>query len=321
MIPNDGVTEVAYFKYSNAGNNIEAAFPDTYMAGVLPTNQLLFTPRPSITYLFSDLATSSNGNGTYEYGTNEIQRRVCYGGYQSTTFPDYSVYPNPSYSYGFTNATEFNESRLELGLKGISVLAAFDGSLIGNSDPNVNAIEFFFNDDQECSFGGHEYGFFVDVSNAPGTVVFYVSDHTNCANNNCNASDGIADERFATYSFQIICCNSQRWIQYYFQAYFVPDSSAPHGYIIRVQVVDPYKYYLLPCAGMSLGGSPGGGSAIPSSSSNLPCTFDITPPLWFRADIMYGESSYLWSGIQLVNNPDNVGGTPGLYVGAYKVGK
>lgn len=329
---NDGVTYVDYFKHQNPGTVTELAPPGAPIGGTASASTLEHTLRPAYTYLFSHVATSSNSNGTYEYGSGATLRTTCNLADQATTFADYSVHSTVPRSQGYPAETpaEYNSSRLETGLRGMNVLAAFQGNVVSGLTPTGMASEVFYYEDQPCTFGGHEYGFARDaasvtVSNYPGTVNFYVSDHTNCSGGGCNASDGVTAERVANYAITKLSNNTHGWIEYIYQAYFVADSVAPHGYIIRVQIVDPYTYGLETCANVTTTSSPAG-AANPTPVATYPnttgpCTFDVTPPSWYRADIVNGSSGYMFAGFILSGNPDTVGNTPGLYIGAFDVGK
>lgn len=323
MIANDNVTQVAYFKYTNvAGGIVETAFNDTYMAGSSSLDSLLFSPRPTITYLFSDVATSANGNGTFEYGTSGQLRSVC-GGSQSTNLGDYSVFSASGGLPSTSGPGEFNVSRQESGIKGISIQGAFDGSVLSGLGPQGSATETFFFTDQECTFGGHEYGFFRDAVASPaGTAVFYVSDHTNCVDNGCNPSDAVLGQRTSTFTIPNLSNNVNGGSTQWYSAYFIAASSAPNGYIIRVQIVDPITLGLESCGNISIAGD---GSVTQVVTDPLaatgPCTFDVTPPSWYRADLVNGGSGYLYGGFQLGGNPDTVGNTPAVFMETYKVGK
>ena len=316
MIPNDGQTEVAYFVYASNGST-ETAFSGGSLGGSSSPDQLLYSPRPARTYLFSDVASSSNSNGTYEYGPTP-PRSVCFLSNLGQDFGDYSTSPTLP-AYPGTAPEEFNESRRESGIKGISVYAGFAGNVLSSLNPRGTAIETFYYSDSECTAGGHEYGFTKDVAaDLPGVIHFYISDHTNC-DTWCNSSDGIDNTRYVTYSIANLVNNSQGWITYYFSAYFVADSSAPNGYIIRVQIVDPFTYDLEICGSVTIATNQStGGSVTPGIGS---CTFDITPPAWYRADLVNNGAGYLFGGFQLLNNPDTVGNSPGLYIDTWSVGK
>lgn len=316
MIANDGVTEAAFFLYASNGS-IETAFPDAAMAGNSSSDQLLYSPRPSRTYLFADVASAANANGTFEYGATP-NRTVCYLPNLSQNFGDYSVSPAVPL-YPGSSPQEFNESRRESGIKGISVYAGFAGNVIAGLNPAGNAIETFYYSDSECTAGGHEYGFMKDVAAAPpAPVQFYISDHTNC-DTWCNSTDGIDHTRYVTYSISNLSDNSRGWITYYFSAYFLPDSSAPNGYLIRVQIVDPFTWNLETCADVSITSNESSTGSVTAIAG--PCTFDITPPAWYRADLVNNGAGYLFGGYQLLNNPDTTGNSPGVYIDSWSVGK
>ena len=316
MVPNDDRTEVAYFVYASRGAT-ETAFSGDSMRGSASPDQLLHSPRPARTYLFSDVALSSNGDGTYEYGATP-PRSVCYLANLGQDFGDYSASPTLGV-YPGASPEEFNESRKESGIKGISVYAGFAGSVLSGMNPKGTAIETFYYSDSECTAGGHEYGFTKDVAaNTPGVVQFYISDHTNC-DIWCSSSDGIDYTRYATYSIANLVNNSQGWNTYYFSAWFVADASAPNGYIIRIQIVDPFTYNLATCGNMTIATNQSSLGSVTATTGS--CTFDITPPAWYRADLVNDGTGYLFGGFQLLDNPDTVGNSPGLYIDTWSVGK
>ena len=335
---NDGVTQVDYFNYHNTSGSpsiTESAPSGAPMNGSSSAATLKSTTRPSYLYSFSDVAKSSNINGTYEYGTSQISRGVCgLGSNQNTTFADYTTSPTDS-GFPSTYPAEFNESRLESGLKGISVLAQFNGNLLSGQTAQGNAYETFYYHDQQCTYGGHEYGFAADMnmftSSTPGGIYFYYSDHTNCVGS-CGANDGDNFPRGVNYEISGLS-DPYSDHKYYFQAYYVADSSLTWGYIIRVQVLDENASLVTctsPTAPSSYSPISGtysitGNAGSSTGTSNGACTFDITPGTWFRSDIAGSGGSnsngYLFSGIVLSGNPDGVGNSPGLDVYSFGVGK
>jgi hypothetical protein len=325
VMVNDGVTDVSYFKYVSPSSATEIGPADSYVGG--SGTGLTSTVRPAHTYSFSDVATSANGNGSYEYGTTEVTRGVCQVSNQGQNFGDYTTSPS-STSFG-TFIGEFSGSRLESHIKGINVHAVFLGNLLSGLSPTGTALEVAFYSDSECTLGGHEYGFSKDlnattVSNWPGVIQFYIADHGNCESGICNASDS-NNARVATYSIPNIANNNAGWIEYYYAAYFVADSSAPHGYIIRVQIEDPGTFALVQCGNVT-GASNGVGYGSFTSIASAPattgsCTFDITPPSWYRADLVNDGSGYLFNTIEAVGNPDHVGNSPSFDVVNFAVNK
>jgi len=303
--------EVNYFKYLNTSGGSEIATSSSPIGGSSSSAALSSTARPDYTYRFSAISTSTNGNGSYEYGSGTPLRSVCNLSAQGQNLGDYTVsgsaYSNPTYAHSYP--AEFNESRLETGIKGIDVLASFDGNLL--SGATGHAVETVYFSDQGCAFGGHEYGFTKDLDT--GVLFFYYADHSNCGTGgaNCNASDSVTDTRSEPSPIEGLQLNSQGNMRFYFAAYLVSSTNtaiAPHGYFFRIQVVDPYTFGFAQCY-------------APGTTTVGDCTRDLTMDSWFHADNVYGASGYLFSGIVATENPDTVGNNPDLYVNLFDVGK
>lgn len=305
-----GPTEVNYFKYiADPTNKIEIAQSAVPIGGSSSSTDLYNSPRPPYTYNFSAIAAIP---GTNEYNIN-VGRNVCaLGSNQDTTFGDYSISPDAARAQ--TDATEFNDSRIESGVKGFEFRGSFNGGLAGSEQTDVSAIDVVYLHDQACSVGGHEYGFakIVNVSgpdSGGGHLFFYYADHANCVNGNCNASDSVANTRSDTVDLVNLQANSASTYEYYFKVYLVPSANAafaPWGYFFRIQVVDPWTSALAKC---TVNGSTGD------------CEVDMTMQSWFRADLVNGLSARVQSGILASHNPDNAGNSPGLYVDLITVGQ
>jgi hypothetical protein len=325
VMENDGFTSVSFFRYVSPDSATEIGPWDRYVRGW--GIGLTTTVRPPHIYAFSDVATSSNGDGTYEYGTTAVTRGVCRVSNQWQNFGDYMIFPVYRGFGSFIG--EFSGSRRERHISGLRFRGVFSGNLLEGLSPAGTALEVVFYSDSECTLGGHEYGFSKDlnattVANWPGVINFYIADHANCYGGICNASD-FNEARYATYSIPNIATNSAGWIEYFYAAYFVRDSHAPHGYIIRVQIVDPGTLTLVQCGNM-VGNSNGAGfgtvtsAALPPALTG-PCTFDITPPHWFRADLVNDSRGYLFNTIDAAGNPNHVGNSPALGVVSLEVNR
>jgi hypothetical protein len=305
-----GPAEVNYFKYiADPSNKIEIAQSAVPIGGSSSSTDLDNSPRPPYTYNFSAIAASPGEN---EYNIN-IGRNVCaLGANQDTTFGDYSISPDAGRAQ--TDAAEFNDSHIESGVRGFEFLGSFNGGLVGSEQTGVSAIDVVYLHDQACSVGGHEYGLakIVNVSgpdSGGGHLLFYYADHANCVDGNCNASDSVTDTRSDEVDLVNLQANSASTYEYYFKVYLVPSANAafaPWGYFFRIQVVDPWTSALAKC---TVNGSTGD------------CEVDVKMQSWFRADLMNGLSARVQSGILASHNPDNAGGSPGLYVDMVAVGQ
>jgi hypothetical protein len=309
MLPS-GPTEVNYFKYiGDPSNKIEIGQSAAPINGSASSAALDNSPRPPYTYNFSAIAASPGAN---QYNIDVGRNTCALGSNENTTFPDYSILPNLARAQ--TDATEFNDSRVETGVKGFEFRGTFNGSLVGNEQSGVEAIDVVYLHDQACSVGGHEYGFAKVVNVAGpdsggGHLFFYYADHANCVNGNCNASDGVTDTRSVLIDLLNLQPNSASTYEFYYKVYLVPSPNtafAPWGYFFRIQVVDPFTSTLARCTVNGVTGD---------------CEADMAMQAWFRTDLLYGLSARVQAGILAFRNPGNVGNSAGLSVDLITVGQ
>jgi hypothetical protein len=130
-------------------------------------------------------------------------------------------------------------------------------------------------------------------------ILAYYAGHSNCPGSGsitCHPSDSVVGTRGDTFSIRRLSVNSHSTCEYDFSMNYIRRTSIPNnGYVLRVQVVDPFSHALATCTSPSTSdsGSTSGTAVVVSQPVGTPsnyCTFDICPASWFRSDIVAGAS-------------------------------
>jgi hypothetical protein len=307
MLPGE---EVEYARYAPSG--VVEDF-STVPAWKGSGNNLFNSPRPPITYNFSDI-----GGGA----AISVPRSICPAGNHNL---DNSAWPNwtgkfPSQPAAFYNPAEFqlpggytfappseyNESQILSGVLGFEFQGSFNGSVTGPG--SVAAVDVVYITDNPCAAGDNEYGFYYDVAQS-GPLVFYYADKTNCGNAPpyCYTDSGFAKgiESQST-SPNTNITGLAPGVTYIAHAYMIPDTPGPHSenFRFRVEVMNPNRTFAT-CS--FNGGAPGA------------CTIDIPIDpsyVWDHfADQMYAESDVnIVTGIATGGNPTNITPSAGLTI-------
>jgi len=316
---------VEYYKYYNNGTtDLETAQRSTS------------TPRPPYTYQFPGSSPGMDRYLSPASYTNGFARSVCriynqskVHWYRSSTAasgtPLAGTFPMV---YG---AEEFNVSHYYSGVKGLTVLASFNGA---GSPESGSALEVAYFTSRGCSDGGTEYGFVGDLTG--GAFYFYWSTYANCGildskqtdptlslcrivDNPCVSSDfancqvsdnsNVQQENADDYHHGITISNLQESYLhdylYYYSAYVVESLGA---YYWRLQVVDPTTFCLATC---SFNGGASG-----------KCTFDAPVGPWFPLSSVYdGMPGYVVIGTSAGGPPPNVAGNPTFQVNSINIGQ
>ena len=311
MLPGE---EVEYAIYSASG--ITETF-STVPAWKGTGANIYTSPRPPITYNFSDLAHTS----TF------IPRTVCPAGNRNldnSSWPNWTgkypnqplVYYNPGEfllpgGYTFAPPSEYNESRILSGVLGFEFQGSFNGNATGPG--SVAAVEVIYITDNPCAAGNNEYGFYYDVAH-PGPLVFYYADKTNCGFEPPQCYTDSSFHNGVEYQSAPVNTNITGLTpgtRYVVHAYMIPDTPGAHSesFKFRVEVLTPDRTFAS-CA--INGGAPGD------------CTIDVpidAAYVWDHfADQMYAESFVnIVTGIATSGNPTNITPSAGMTIDNLKI--
>jgi hypothetical protein len=312
MLPGE---EVEYALYAPSG--VVEDF-STVSAWKGSGTNIFTSPRPPITYRFSDVAGGA---------AISVPRGICPAGNHNLDNASWlnwtGLYPSqPAVYYnaaefqltgGYTYAppSEYNESQLLSGVLGFEFQGSFDGNAIGQG--SVSAVEVAYITDNPCAAGDNEYGFSYDVAQS-GPLVFYYADKTNCGQDpphcyvDTSFSKGI---EFQSTSPRTSIAGLTPGVTYIVHAYMIPDVPGAHSeaFKFRVEVLTPERTF----ATCSFDG------AVPGD-----CTIDIPIDpsyVWDHfADQMYAESYVnIVTGIATSGNPTNLTPEAGLSINNVKI--